>query len=302
MSPRWKLAASGVLCAALAACGSGASEGTDWMADIADTRGLAELSIPGTHDAGALHEVYAGLTKCQNLTIADQLAAGVRFFDIRCRHINDAFLIFHGAFDQDQTYDEVLATMFAFLDEHPSETLIISVMEESLPSGVTRSFEATFASYVDQARDRWHLDPVLPQLGDVRGKLVLLRRFPAVSTPLGVDGSVWADNATFSISNDASLRVQDDYIVTDNELKWTAITGMLGEAGGSSAPTLFLNFTSGYQTIGGLSNVPSVSDDINPRLDAFFADPQNRHAHTGVMVMDFVTAARVQAIISTNMP
>jgi len=284
-----------------AACGGlDSSDGVDWMADVADTRGLAELSIPGTHDSGARREPYAGLAKCQDLTIADQLAAGVRYFDVRCRHVEDAFLIYHGAIDQDQTFDEVLATMSAFLDEHPSEALIISVKEEAASSGTTRSFDATFASYVARAPDRWHLAPSLPRLGDVRGKLLLLRRFPAAGTPLGIDGTMWPDNTTFSITNDAALRIQDAFMVSDDALKWAAITGLLGEARAGSPSTLFLDYTSGYQTISGLPNVPSVADDINPRIDAFLADPANRSARLGVLAMDFVTAARARAIISTN--
>lgn len=287
----------------LAACtGSNASDGADWMADVADTRGLAELSIPGTHDSGALHEPTTGLARCQDLTIADQLAAGVRYFDVRCRHVADAFEIYHGAIGQNQTFDEVLATMSAFLDAHPGEALIVSIKEEAAPSGTTRPFDATFASYVARAADRWYLAPSLPRLGDVRGKLVLLRRFDAAATPLGIDATMWPDNTTFSITNAAQLQIQDAFMVSDDALKWAAITSLFAEARAGSPSTLFLDYTSGYQTISGLPNVPSVADDINPRLDAFLADPANRPARLGVLAMDFVTAARARAIIATNAP
>jgi 1-phosphatidylinositol phosphodiesterase len=133
---------------------------------------------------------------------------------------------------------------------------------------------------------------------------VLLRRFPASAAPLGIDGSIWADNTTFSIHNAASLRIEDAYIVGagDDAAKWTAITELLGEARGGDPATLFVGYTSGYQTIDGLPNVPSVADDINPRLDGWLADPANRRAHLGVLAMDFATAARAGAIIATNAP
>jgi 1-phosphatidylinositol phosphodiesterase len=286
----------------LTACGGPDGSEADWMADLADARAVADLSIPGTHDSGALHEPSPGLAQAQRIAIADQLAAGVRYFDIRCRHIADAFLIFHGPIDQDQTFDDVVATMASFLDAHPGETLIVSVKEEAAPSGNTRSFEATFASYIAQAPDRWYLGDTLPRLGDVRGRLVLLRRFAASAAPLGLDGSGWADDVTFSLTTAASLRIEDAYIVTDNAVKWTAITALLAEARGGDAATLFLDYTSGYQTIGGLPNIPSVADDINARLDGLLADPGNAHARLGVLVMDFVTAARARAIIATNAP
>ena len=287
--------------AAVGACVSQSQSTADWMSGIDDTRELAELSIPGTHDTGALLEPYPGIAKTQDLTIDAQLAAGVRYFDVRCRHFQDGFLIFHGSVDQDQTFEQVLATMYAFLDAHPSEALIVSIMEESTPYEVTRSFEATFANYVAGAPDRWAMAASLPKLGSVRGRLVLLRRFAATATPLGIDATAWPDNSIFSITDaDAMLRIQDAYMVTTDDAKWTAITGLLDEARTAGPDTLYLDYTSGYQIVGALNNIPIVSDEINRRLDAWLADPANRLAHTGVLVMDHVTAARVQAVISTN--
>ena len=295
MVHRWLLALL------LAGCGGTDAGGqADWMGALADSRNLAALSIPGTHDSGARFEPYPALAKCQDLTIADQLAAGVRYFDVRCRHVTDQFLIYHGAVDQNQTFDDVLATMFAFLDAHPSETLIVSIQEEAVPTGATRSFEATFAAYVAMAPARWVLGDAVPLLGDARGKLVLLRRFPATALPLGIDASPWLDSTTFSITNTAMLRVQDAYKVTDNAVKWTAITDLLAEAKTDTSSTLYLDYTSGFQTIAGLPNITSVSDEINVRLDAYLADPANAQAHLGVLVMDHVTPSRVAAVVATN--
>ena len=293
---RWPLACL------LAACASHAPAETDWMAKLPDTRGLAALSIPGTHDSAARFEPAAGTAKCQDLTIADQLAAGIRYFDLRCRHVQDAFLMYHGPIDQNASFDDVLQTMFAFLDAHPHEAVIVSVKEEAAPTEDTRSFEATFESYVAKAPDRWYLGAAPPTLGEARGKLVLLRRFDATNVPLGIDATQWPDNATFTISDaDATIRVQDDYMVTANDAKWTAITGLFDEARTGPASTLFLDYTSGYQMMGGLPNIPSVSDDIDARLDTLLgsAAPGDR---LGVVVGDFATEPRAASIIATNQP
>ena len=141
----------------------------------------------------------------------------------------------------------------------------------------------------------------MPTLGDVRGKIVLLRRFDA-SSPLGIDAAPWADNATFSIANgDAMLDIEDNYVVTDDNAKWSDITKLLAGANAGDPATLFMAYTSGYQLINGLPDIPSVSDDIGARLDTLLADPATVGAHLGVLVMDFATATRARAIISTNL-
>jgi 1-phosphatidylinositol phosphodiesterase len=51
--------------------------GNNWMAGVDGEKYLYELSIPGTHDSGALHEAWDEIgVQCQSLTIPEQLNAG----------------------------------------------------------------------------------------------------------------------------------------------------------------------------------------------------------------------------------
>lgn len=292
---RWVVFAS-----VLAACSSEPAGDTDWMASLPDSASLAALTIPGTHDSGAIHEPAAGIAKTQTLTFAEQLDAGIRYFDVRCRNFDDQFLIYHGSIDQSQTFDDVLAAMFAFLDAHPHEALIVSVKEELAAQGGTLTFEQLFDQYAARDPARWYLDDSIPTLGAARGKLVLLRRFDATAS-LGIAAApaVWTDNATFDIAGPPVLHVEDNYIVTDDALKWSAITSLFGEATSLNDPAaLYLAYTSGYQMISGLPNIPSVSDTIDAMLDTYFASaPVARY---GVVVMDFATAARAHAVLAKN--
>jgi 1-phosphatidylinositol phosphodiesterase len=267
-----------------------------WMAAAEDSASIAELSIPGTHETLALYEPIAGTAKCQNLSLAGQLAAGVRYVDVRCRHLDDAFQIYHGPVFEQQLFADVLATVTGFLADHPSETIVMSIKEESAAEGTTRSFEQTFASYVADAPERWYLGASVPTLGEARGKIVLVRRF-AAARDLGIDASRWADNTTFSLA--PGLRIQDAYEVKTNDAKWTAVTALLDEARVSRA-TLFLDYTSGYQQHGLVPNIPSVSDQINQQLDGYLADPTHADAHLGVVVTDFMTEARARRIVESN--
>lgn len=104
-----------------------------WMGKLSDAYRLSELSIPGTHDSGAR---FGGLAaECQDFTIKQQLEAGIRFFDIRCRIWHDdthpfRFFIHHGIFYQNLSFDDVLTTFRDFLNANPTECLIINVQEE----------------------------------------------------------------------------------------------------------------------------------------------------------------------------
>ena len=282
--------------AALASCSLGA--GNNWMTPLDGGLALSQLSIPWTHDSGARFEPFPGTAKCQILSIGQQLDAGVRFLDIRCRHVNDSFAIYHGAVDQNLTFGTVLDTTLAFLAANPGETVIMSIKEEHTASGNTRSFEASFDSYVARNPSKWRLGAAIPTLDQARGKIVLFRRFGATRTPRGIYNSRWPDQATFT---SGKLRVQDEYVVSNNDRKWSRILAVLDEARNGGPGTLHVNFASGY-TPGplGIPNIPGVANRINPRLTAFFtANPSGRF---GVILMDFADAARCQLIYQTNTP
>jgi len=174
---------------------------TNWMGALNSNYTLSQFSVPGSHDAGARYEPVSGTAICQTLTISDQLNAGVRFLDIRCRHYYDAFTIHHGSVYQNLNFDDVLNACTSFLNSNPTECIIMSVKEEYNAAGNTRTFEQTFDSYTAKNPGYWYLGANIPVLSSVRGKIVLLRRFSAVTTPKGIDASNWADNTTFTINN-----------------------------------------------------------------------------------------------------
>ncbi|WP_228409691.1 phosphatidylinositol-specific phospholipase C [Chryseobacterium sp. T16E-39] len=282
--------------ASLASVGIG-----NWMSGLEDNTSISKISIPGTHDSGAMREVpsNSGTAKTQNLTIREQLNAGIRFLDIRCRHIDNSFAIHHGAIYQNLNFDDVLSACYTFLDNHPTETIVMSVKEEYNASNTTRTFEQTFDSYIQKNPSRWDLGVNIPNLGSIRGKIKLLRRFSA-GTSKGIDATSWADNTTFEINNPAaSLKVQDYYQVGNNDDKWSKISALYNEAKADTSGKLYINFTSGYKPlIFGIPSIPTVSNNINPKLKTLFqSSPQGSY---GIMPIDFVNAELAELIIKTN--
>lgn len=272
--------------------------GHDWLAGIDGSTRLSQISIPGTHNSGATQESWPGTAKCQNLTIADQLNLGVRLLDIRCRHIDDAFAIHHGPVFQGLSFRDVLDQVTGFLNANPRECVLMSVKEEFTDSGNTRSFEATFDSYVAARPASWWLGSGVPTLDSVRGKIVLLRRFAATATQ-GIDATHWPDNTRFDANH---LSVQDDYQVSDAANKWRQVSAALDAAHADTrGDVLHLTFTSGYLTgLLGVPRIPELADQINPKLEKFFTP--DRSGHFGIVLMDFADANRCRMIWQTNFP
>jgi hypothetical protein len=180
-----------------------------WMKQIGNDRLLSQLSIPGAHDAAARSGLGA---VCQNWAISQQLEAGVRCFDIRCCRVgtanNATFSIHHGEIFQGLYFREVLDDCLAFLNQNPSECIVMMIQQEGTPaSSDLPSFGQIFRdNYWEHYKDRWYTAETLPSLGQVRGKIVLLSNFGRFSdeSPMAwwggsgfvVENSyeVWADN------------------------------------------------------------------------------------------------------------
>ncbi|ERT02553.1 uncharacterized protein SPSK_10319 [Sporothrix schenckii 1099-18] len=128
---------------AAALTGRNASLYADWMAAAPDDWSLARLAIPGTHDT-MTHRVDLLGYRCQNAALGEQLAAGVRYLDVRARvqvqptppsspNTADPLGIYHASVYTGYEFADVAQTVFAFLAAHPSEIVIMRLKEEALP-------------------------------------------------------------------------------------------------------------------------------------------------------------------------
>lgn len=65
-----------------------------------DDRPLRELVIPGSHDAGTFvmeHRIDNNSSKCQEISILEQLKAGSRYLDLRAWKASDGeYWLYHG--------------------------------------------------------------------------------------------------------------------------------------------------------------------------------------------------------------
>jgi 1-phosphatidylinositol phosphodiesterase len=105
-----------------------------WMASLPDDANITALSIPGTHDTMTAALASTLPLQCQNWDLPTQLRAGIRYLDIRARVVpGDRIHIFHADADTGFDLSDVLQTAFDFLDENPSEIIVMRLKEEGPP-------------------------------------------------------------------------------------------------------------------------------------------------------------------------
>ncbi|PNY25091.1 1-phosphatidylinositol phosphodiesterase [Tolypocladium capitatum] len=265
-----------------------------WMGRLPDAASLTALSIPGTHDTMTygVRGPDVQTLQCQNWNLSTQMEAGLRYFDIRARLRDDELHIYHGSGYTGFNLADVLYDMFDFLDENPSEAIVMRLKEEGKPIGHdnTLTFEEAFNQYLlsmpraDYRLAVYNASAPIPTLGALRSKIFLLQNFPAARGPYGLQ---W---------DGPQMALEDDWIVPDIYHladKWTAIRTALERA--AKAP---LSDTS-------LLYLAHVSASVGVLPIVAAAGPRNRSVTgmndmTGQWLLDFVasaTAARAGIVI-----
>ena len=268
---------------------------SDWMSALEDQARLNTLTLPGTHDSGALHSLADISGKCQTLSIGEQLRVGVRFLDIRLQLVDNELKVVHSFVDQMTDFEDVLADMATFLRRNSSEFLIVSIKEDASPKRSDQDFadvlEAMLLSYPEVSSAT-----SLPEtVGAARGGIHIVARYENASIGLPCyDG--WKDDAAFVLGD---VYVQDNYRVADAAEKIADVRQTYAVAQ-QGAYALVLNYTSCYletcfpPIYAGLP-AHSINRDT---LQALSEDASG--APLGVLVCDFITSELADAIIGRN--
>tara|TARA_R110002060_G_scaffold31775_5_gene42359 strand:+ start:1054 stop:2250 length:1197 start_codon:yes stop_codon:yes gene_type:complete len=286
------------------------SKTSTWMKSYPDSTPLTHMNLPGTHDTQtwnyslATQQSLSGITslggqpvypasvfRCQEDPIISMLDAGIRVFDLRFAFdiTNSSLVFWHSQALQSQsaTVEDVLFGFYRWLDEHPSEALLVSLNYESGTSkyaqngaAVQRAIYEVLMSevakrYLVQKRNE------LGTLGEARGKITLLRRFGLNALPeedeeklYGVyfPAEQWRDNSpdielVYNEAKNLTAYIEDFYETgapsgsgAEVNIQWklNATTAHLEKAASSSMDSLFWTFASAEFN----ADVPSVSPRI----------------------------------------
>jgi 1-phosphatidylinositol phosphodiesterase len=279
---------------------------TTWMSLLTNHQtSLADVTLPS-----AAWGMYDPKTQTQSISIADQLAGGVRFLDIRLKLKAGELWLYHGIIYLGLSFDDVLGPVTKFLDAHPTETVVMSVKNEdgSQPDEFATVFKTR---YVDPRASGFYLGDLVPTIREGRGRIVLMRRFgiPAVNFPkaFGLNlSSGWTDdNADFTISyrsqsdpkRSLTARVQDLYDTGVVATKWKAANDLLTVTESGRPGEIYLNFASAASWV----RTYGMAAYINPLLYAAIASPSGRRF--GWIPMDYpnLTPWLIYALAVSNL-
>ena len=170
---------------------------TDWMGMVKDDAKVCKLSIPGTHDTMTGMGFYQpGLKYVFNLTaisqvstLEEQMACGLRFFDIRPVVSIDTMAtdpaekqilrLSHGISEIDVTFEETIDQLQRYLKAHPTEFFIAKLqadngMENQNNWTVLLNKVLSKAKYQGLFVENWRPDITV---GEMRGKILWLSRY-----------------------------------------------------------------------------------------------------------------------------
>lgn len=266
---------------------------------------LSDLAIPGTHDTmtSACHDRYY---RTQHLTLAEQLAAGVRFLDLR---LTRTMVAAHREWISEIGFAEIQATLADFLRRHPGETVLARIQNANEAKDDYEPYAAALKAAVSQAGDLFHgfgsvaewgvaENPPWPTLDQARGKVVAIECSPPSLQVSAIGDQRWAANW----HGNRWIQLQDDWDGPEVADKLAAITA-LAKAPGTGDDVLLLNHISA--TNGVLGDPAGYAGLLNPATAGLLAglagtDPRGGHVGRGVYIFDFVDADLTEAVIAVN--
>ncbi|WAS89834.1 phosphatidylinositol-specific phospholipase C [Nannocystis punicea] len=302
----------------------------NWMGQLyaEGDKFLHQLTIPGTHDSGTSGLLRGGASRCQSMTIQEQLEAGVRFLDIRLVPEGNDLRIWHGdskiGSKTNVMFSEVIDVCTGFLGAHGTECIVMSIKNEHHVSA--DAFAAALRPFYASALKQGGTDPnnpadrlfytatSMPSLGQVQGQVVVFRRYGSVaSDPPCIDGVTgWPNGPGGGKTSNPTrgaipLMIQDHYKIGMgdwNSVKWQEdILSFLTQA--QNNPLTFVTWWFNFISASGGDLPYRFADEINPLLTEWLeaalgnATVVNR---IGTIPMDFPTSRMIDALIATNFP
>ena len=247
-------------------------DNSSWMKQLPDDRLVADLSLPGSHDActaeGWFSELLGGIAegtaKTQDLTIDEQLKVGMRVFDLRPEHNleNGVYVLrcSHGIMFTKLLVIDFFRKLKQFLAANPTEFCVLTVDLSATTD--KKAWGKAFAELIGSDEFSGLFADFKPRLtvGDMRGHVLILSKFEYAQQPTGGYCYGWVFDAELEKQQkghitgaggvQAPLWVQDYWGNNPEDPKVGAVIAMLEAAAGrdmkADAPAWVINYPSAY--------------------------------------------------------
>ena len=315
-----------------------------WMHRYPDSTLLVHMNLPGVHDAqtwnysqatqDALKHVTnldgnivfpSELYRCQESSIISMLNAGIRVFDVRYAFdpTNSTLVFWHteALMSETATVEDVLFGFYRWLDEHKSETIMLSFQYEGGTTSTAQNDAATqmelFRTLTTPAAKKYFLQTKdqFGTLGEARGKITLLKRFDLDQLPssysdalpgIHFSPSLWTDDGAdielvYNSAENLTAYIEDYYqpdspvgmgAAYNIALKFNATTQHLVKASESYPDGLFWSFASSSYVTDSPPETPRIMalgngtvTGVNQQLAAWL--PTMKGKRVGIVMFDF---------------
>ncbi len=290
-----------------------------WLKKVNDSCLISQINIPGTHDSCTCCTQFSFISKCQNMSIKEQLNTGIRFLDIRVEKDGEKLKLVHDIVDcknpenkKENLYlDSILQDCKSFLAENSSETILLSYKRDD-GANQEETFDTFFEKYLN-TDPVWYKENRIPSLKEVRGKIVLINRdnidknnkkYTDFNAGINLSNWVYQKKNTERIYETAELlgrdgtltgktfTVQDLYGLTPHK-KWTlAVSPFIKN------PPETNNLLITFFSCGSLFYNPEKSAKyINKKLSDITLEKAKKY---GWIIMDYPTEKFIKNIINSN--
>lgn len=286
-------------------------DNSSWMKQLADNRLVADLSLPGSHDActgegwmeSILSNIYEMMAKTQDLTVSEQLKIGVRVFDLRPERNLEKGGVYqlrckHGPADTKLLVKDFFNILKQWLASHPTEFCALTV--DLTNTTDKEAWKKEFYALVSSSEYKSMFADFKPRLtvGEMRGKVLMLSKWEYAAKPIGGYCYGWVydlplekqqkGHITGPDGSEAPLWVQDYWGKSSRKGKDEAVVRMLEAAVerdmDAETPVWVINYPSAYFSTPFSDSYRENAIEANKVTIDWLA---NHTGSVGIIYMDF---------------
>lgn len=277
------------------------ADSKNWMSRLPDDILFRDITIPATHDSCANRDLLGlpSISSNQDLSLGQQLEAGVRCIDIRITEKGDGYGIYHGPVFMKMMLSDVVDVCRAFLQENPSEFILMFINYEN---GHHRLATPVIADLRDSDADLFFQGGSLSgvKLEDIRGKIIPAEAYIRIygEPELVSTGDFWVPDFEYDIDEESFWKTDDPRIILD----YVSDVMEMVRTGDRHYPDDPAVYTTASYLEGqfGLPNYRIVSSYVNPRIQDYLKPYEGTGSYFGIIKADHMTHELAHAIYCCN--